>query len=107
MGYRRDSAMSSTLTQPAAAAAEPGDAAQAGPRGRRMPVSGCPLCLGRRVHYAFSKDTYRVVRCADCRFMFLSPQPSDDELAAIYGGRYFIHSDTDEGTRRAAQMKSA
>jgi SAM-dependent methyltransferase len=69
----------------------------------RKPLAACPLCAGRRLHYAFSKSGHRVVRCVDCRFMLLNPQPSDAELAAIYGAAYFIGSNTE----RVAEMKSA
>lgn len=37
----------------------------------------CPVCHGRRLHYALSAGSHRVVRCADCRLMLLNPQPED------------------------------
>jgi SAM-dependent methyltransferase len=45
----------------------------------------CPLCQGRRLHYAFSSADRRVVRCAECRLVLLSLQPQGDETAAIAG----------------------
>ena len=33
----------------------------------------CPLCRSRRLHYAFSTATRRVVRCAECRLVLLNP----------------------------------
>jgi glycosyltransferase involved in cell wall biosynthesis/SAM-dependent methyltransferase len=75
------------------------------------PILGCcPLCRSRRMHYAFSISAppqsdsgLRVVRCDDCRFMLLNPQPSDAELGSIYTADYFLGSD--EST--AGQLKAA
>src|SRR6476620_3580704 len=70
------------------------------PEDERPLVNDCPVCHSRRLHYAFSiggeqqagsrHPSHRVVRCADCSLMLLNPQPSDTELAEIYGARYFI-----------------
>lgn len=38
-------------------------------------LAECPLCGSRRLRYAFSRDDQRAVRCGDCRFLFLNPQP--------------------------------
>lgn len=40
----------------------------------RRVLGACPLCSGHRLHYAFSNEGDRVVRCADCRLMLLNPQ---------------------------------
>ncbi|HSI12979.1 MAG TPA: glycosyltransferase [Chthoniobacter sp.] len=39
-------------------------------------LAECPLCASRRLRYAFSRENQRAVRCADCRFLFLNPQPA-------------------------------
>ncbi len=65
----------------------------------------CPLCGSRRICYAFSQDESRVVRCPDCRLMFLNPQPSDAELAAIYAANYFLGAESDEGRAATREMK--
>jgi SAM-dependent methyltransferase len=44
-------------------------------------LAECPLCASRRLRYAFSRDNQRAVRCADCRFLFLNPQPSGTPAA--------------------------
>ena len=36
----------------------------------------CPLCQGRRLHYAFSSADRRVVRCAECRLVLLNAHPT-------------------------------
>jgi SAM-dependent methyltransferase len=40
----------------------------------------CPLCQGRRLHYAFSFADRRVVRCAECRLVLLNPKPAGADL---------------------------
>jgi glycosyltransferase involved in cell wall biosynthesis/SAM-dependent methyltransferase len=68
-------------------------------------LSTCPLCDGRQLHYAFSKQKYRVVRCAQCRLMLLNPQPSDEELRRIYTESYFLGDPSAEGRRRVSEMR--
>lgn len=48
-----------------------------------------------------------MVRCEDCGLIFLNPQPSDDELARIYGANYFLGSDSEAGHRTASELKQA
>ena len=74
----------------------------------------CPLCRSRRLHYAFSipgpssgdgvsrGDGLRVVRCNECRFMLLNPQPSDTELTSIYSADYFLSDDQGHATKMKA-----
>jgi len=55
-------------------------------------VRNCPICRSSRTEYAFSLSGAPVVRCADCNFLFLHPQPSDEVLRHIYTGIYFLGS---------------
>ncbi|HEX4999636.1 MAG TPA: class I SAM-dependent methyltransferase, partial [Terriglobia bacterium] len=73
----------------------------------RLPLHACPVCDGRRLYYAFSRQPYRLVRCASCTLLMLNPQPSDEELETIYSSDYFLGEDTPEGHDRVAQMKAA
>lgn len=73
----------------------------------RPALAACGLCGSRRLHYAFSKGSYRIVRCADCRLLMINPQPSDAELAAIYDAQYFLGEPDDAGRERVARMKAA
>ena len=78
------------------------------PTGDARPVvMACPICESRRLHYAFSHQGYRVVRCADCSFMLLNPQPSDAELSTVYGASYFLGEDTPQGRAEVSEMKAA
>jgi glycosyltransferase involved in cell wall biosynthesis/2-polyprenyl-3-methyl-5-hydroxy-6-metoxy-1,4-benzoquinol methylase len=71
------------------------------------PVKACHVCQGVRIYYLFSACGHRVVRCEDCGLVFLNPQPSDDELARIYGADYFLGSASDAGRQAASELKQA
>ncbi len=70
-------------------------------------VKACQICGGLRVYYLFSTSGHRVVRCEDCGFVFLNPQPSDEELGRIYDADYFLGSESEEGRRAASEVKHA
>ncbi|MEP6669099.1 MAG: glycosyltransferase [Chthoniobacter sp.] len=90
-------------------------------------LAECPLCASRRLRYAFSRDDQRAVRCADCRFLFLNPQPagalpapppSNEVLAekaqtflaelaryrGAHGGRMLLLGNLDSPLRPAAEQ---
>jgi len=73
----------------------------------RQPVKSCHVCKGSRVYYLFSACNHRVVRCDDCGLVFFNPQPSDDELARIYGANYFLGSDSETGRKEVTEIKQA
>src|SRR5687768_3942818 len=77
------------------------------PISSRQAVLLCPICGSRRMHYTFSHQSYRLVRCADCRLLLMNPQPSDAELTTIYSETYFLGDDTPEGHEKVSQMKRA
>ena len=70
-----------------------------------LPILKCPVCASSRLRYAFSHEGRRVTRCSDCQFIFLNPQPSDEDLASIHDEQYSLGSDNDQGRRRADDMK--
>jgi SAM-dependent methyltransferase len=70
-------------------------------------VKACHVCDGVRVYYLFSASDYRVVRCDDCGFVFLNPQPSDEELGKIYGPDYFLGSDSEQSRQAVSAIKQA
>ena len=74
---------------------------------RPAPRSHCPICGSNQLFYSFSHQSYRVMRCADCATMFLNPQPSDEELATIYTGSYFLGHESEQGRRNTSEMKCA
>ena len=77
------------------------------PSKERPPAKTCHVCRGARFYYLFSASDYRVVRCDDCGLMFLNPQPSDEELARIYGADYFLGSHTEKSAQAVREMKQA
>jgi len=77
------------------------------PSSERLLVKACHLCEGTRIYYLFSTSGYRVVQCSDCGLVFLNPQPSDEELARIYGVDYFLGSDSEAGRKAAGKIKQA
>lgn len=79
-----------------------GETTACGPR-----LDACPVCAGRRLHFAFSHQEYRVERCDECGFRCLNPQPSDAQLAAIYSAQYVLGGDTPAARERVAGMKQA
>lgn len=69
-------------------------------------VGSCLVCGGRKIYYDFSLGKYRVEECANCGLMRLNPQPTDEELATIYGPNYFAFSDDPDGQLHAGELKS-
>lgn len=70
-------------------------------------LDGCPVCHSRRTYYAFSVPQARVVRCVECGFLYLNPQPADEVLARIYGADYFVGARDPELDRQVASLKTA
>ena len=55
--------------------------------------NSCLICNGKKIHYDFSVDKFRVEECTNCGLMRLNPQPTDQELSDIYSANYFIAFD--------------
>ena len=70
-------------------------------------ITACPICGSRYLHYAFSLEQHRIVRCNDCGFMLINPQPSNEALEQIYGRDYFIFSSDQEGLNHVAALKKS
>lgn len=65
----------------------------AGDPRHRISLDGCPLCGGRNFRRVFTVESHPVVCCTACGLQFTNPQPSDAELAAIYGPDYVLAED--------------
>jgi SAM-dependent methyltransferase len=60
-------------------------------------LEACPLCRGSRfqelfkaAEYVFAqKRLFSIVMCLRCRFVFLNPQPSEEELYSFYPQEYY------------------
>lgn len=66
----------------------------------RPVVARCPICHEEAFTYQFTHAGSSIVRCDGCNLLFRNPQPSDDELAAIYNDTYFLGTTAAEGTDR-------
>ena len=75
-------------------------------RKRSNSINTCLVCGGRKIHYGFSLGKFRVEECANCGLMRLNPQPTDQELADIYGPNYFLFSGDPDGQSHASELKS-
>lgn len=52
-------------------------------------VPGCEVCGSPTSSPMFDKAGHQFIRCRDCGLERISPQPSDDTLAKIYGAHYY------------------
>lgn len=59
----------------------------------------CEVCSSSSFRPMFDKAEHHFVKCGDCGLELISPQPSDDTLAKIYGAHYYnswgLHTDTE------------
>src|SRR4051812_17041251 len=58
----------------------------------RPRVTRCPVCHATRFNPRFTIKGMAIEACSGCRLIVQNPQPSDEQLAAIYGSNYFIGS---------------
>jgi 2-polyprenyl-3-methyl-5-hydroxy-6-metoxy-1,4-benzoquinol methylase len=52
-------------------------------------MPACEVCASTTSKPMFDKLEHHFVRCADCGLERISPQPSDETLAKIYGAHYY------------------
>jgi len=67
----------------------------------------CFVCGSSHLHYSFSLKKHRIVRCNECSFMCINPQPSDELLEKIYGDDYFVLSANQEGSDHVSKLKAS
>jgi 2-polyprenyl-3-methyl-5-hydroxy-6-metoxy-1,4-benzoquinol methylase len=75
-------------------------------RNLTLATGPCIVCGSAKIHYNFSLGDFRVEQCSACKLMQLVPQPSDAQLAEVYGARYFIMSDEAGEHNHVTQLKS-
>lgn len=66
------------------------DSAQSKADGPRL--THCPVCEAARFNARFLIKGIAIESCSGCGLFVQNPQPSDAQLAAIYGSNYFIGS---------------
>jgi SAM-dependent methyltransferase len=76
--------------------------APAPPRARGPRLARCPVCRAESFTPRAEIQEVAIEACDDCGLLVQNPQPSEDQLAAIYGSNYFIGSS--ENDRLAPQF---
>ena len=56
--------------------------------------NGCPVCVSRSLRevpfgYRFEGEWLQALRCRACGIIFISPQPTAEQLSSLYGRNYF------------------
>jgi len=59
-------------------------------------VLACPVCQSPAFSRRSSPEGMVIESCTGCGLLVQNPQPSDEQLAAIYGSNYFIGSAKDD-----------
>jgi 2-polyprenyl-3-methyl-5-hydroxy-6-metoxy-1,4-benzoquinol methylase len=65
----------------------------------------CPICEGNKIStylscidYTVSRETYEIVKCDQCGFLFTNPRPSTSDIGKFYlSDEYISHSATKKG----------
>jgi 2-polyprenyl-3-methyl-5-hydroxy-6-metoxy-1,4-benzoquinol methylase len=73
----------------------------------RVVLDACPVCGGRDFRAVMRVESHPVVRCAGCGLQLTNPQPSDAELAAIYGPNYVLVENDAAGEAMVLRSKRA
>lgn len=70
-------------------------------------VATCPICRSAQIKNALAIPDASIVRCTDCGFRFLHPQPSDEILRKIYSETYFLGATDQAMQAQVAGLKIA
>jgi SAM-dependent methyltransferase len=73
----------------------------------RVALDACPVCGRRDFRAVMRVDSHPVVRCTGCGLQLTNPQPSDAELAAIYGPNYVLVENDPAGEAMVLESKRA
>ncbi len=63
------------------------------------------MCESRSFRPLFDKEGHHFVRCHDCGLERIDPQPTDEELSAIYGKHYYDSWGLDRDAELVGQLK--
>lgn len=53
----------------------------------------CSLCGKEETKLLFTKQDFSIVKCRNCRFVYVNPRVEDEQLALIYTHNYFTNKD--------------
>jgi 2-polyprenyl-3-methyl-5-hydroxy-6-metoxy-1,4-benzoquinol methylase len=65
----------------------------------------CEVCSSSEFRPLFDKAEHHFVKCGDCGLELISPQPTDDTLAKIYGEHYYDSWGLQSDTSAVANLK--
>src|SRR5579859_771671 len=68
-------------------------------------VQSCPICNHDKLTYRFKFAENTVWNCQKCEGQFLSPQPSNEVLNALYDADYFLGGNTADAQALRQNMK--
>ena len=77
-----------------------------------MGPAPCPLCAHSGsaafpIFYEFRGDRFEARTCSACGFVYLTPRPTDAQLAQLYSDEYFLHDGADCGAHSATDYETA
>ncbi|SRR5258706_2426066 len=70
-------------------------------------MNTCRICNQKNVGVDFSFNQYQIYGCRNCKFRWLNPQPTDEELSEIYSNQYFLDEGAAEITEMVNKLKRA
>ncbi len=77
-----------------------------------MVSAPCPLCSRPEsrafpIFYEFRGARFEARECTNCAFVFLSPRPTEAQLAQLYSDEYFLHDGAECGAHAATDYETA
>lgn len=72
----------------------------------------CPLC-GKAdsksfpIYYIFKDKRFDARECKSCKFIFIDPRPTDDDLQLMYSDEYFLFDGADFGAHSSTDYETA
>lgn len=70
-------------------------------------MPACEVCGSDRFRHLFRKDGHEFYRCRSCQLVRIQPQPTDEVLGNIYGGKYFDSWGVQHDAERVLALKKA
>lgn len=75
--------------------------------GSERKIRPCPVCRETGFKKIFTKGGLEFVECRVCGLLYINPQPSDDEISALYSEDYYRPWGLDSDSSVVSEMKIA
>src|ERR1043165_2608602 len=72
-----------------------------------MSSPGCEVCDSANFRHLFGKDEHDFFHCRSCQLIRIQPQPTDETLGNIYGGKYYNAWGVQHDAERVLTLKKA